>query len=99
MFEKLKQYKDLRDKAKTIQSKLHEITVTASADGGKVKVTMDGNQQMVALDLDPDTLRTEKRDDLQKHIVEAVNDAVKKSQMEMAKSLRNEPGFNLPGLS
>jgi len=99
MFEKLKQYKDLRDKAKTIQGKLKEITVHASADGGKVQVVMDGNQQVLGVEIDPDSLRTEKREELQKHLAEAVNDAVKKSQMEMAKMMKNEPGFNLPGMS
>ncbi len=99
MFEKLKQYKDLRSTAKTIQSKLKDITVHASADGGKVQVVMDGNQQVLGVEIDPDSLRTEKREELQKHIADAVNDAVKKSQMEMAKSLKNEPGFNIPGMS
>ena len=99
MFEKLKQYKDLRDKAKTIQGKLKEITVHASADGGRVQVVMDGNQQVLGVEIDPDALRIEKREELQKHITEAMNDAVKKSQMEMAKSLKNTPGFNLPNLS
>ncbi len=99
MFSKLKQYKDLRDKAKGIQGKLKEITVHASANGNKVQVVMDGNQQVLGIEIDPDSLRTEKREELQKHLAEAVNDAVKKSQMEMAKMMRSEPGFNLPGMS
>lgn len=99
MFEKLKQYKDLRDKAKTIQSMLAEISVRAAADGGKVQVMMDGNQKVLGIDIDPDCLRTEKREDLQKHIAEAVNDAVKKSQMEMAQKLKNAPGLSLPNIT
>ncbi|MFH0828628.1 MAG: YbaB/EbfC family nucleoid-associated protein [Candidatus Kerfeldbacteria bacterium] len=99
MFEKLKQYKDLRDKAKTIQSKLREVTVHASSDNGHVQVVMDGNQQLIGIEIDPDSLRTEGREQLQKHIISAVNDAVKKSQTEMAQTLKNTPGLNLPSIT
>lgn len=98
MFEKLKQYKDLRDKAKTIQNTLKDISVHGSADGGKVRVSMDGNQHVSAIDIDPDHLRTEHREALQKHLADAVNEAIKKSQQEMAQKLKNTPGFNMPGL-
>jgi len=98
MFEKLKQYKDLRDKAKSIQSRLKEVVVHADADHGKIQVVMDGNQQVLGIEIDPDHLRTEKREELQRHLAEAVNSAVKKSQMEMAKSLKGMPGMDLPGL-
>ncbi len=80
MFEKLKQYKDLRDKAKTIQNTLKDVSVRGSADGGRVQVMMDGNQHVLGIDIDPDHLRTEKREALQKHLADAVNDAIKKSQ-------------------
>jgi len=99
MFEKLKQYKDLRDKAKTIQSRLREVTVHASSDNGKVQVVMDGNQQLIGIEIDPDSLRLEGREQLQKHIISAVNDAVKKSQTEMAQTLKNTPGLNLPSIT
>ncbi len=98
MFEKLKQYKDLRDKAKTIQNTLKDVSVRGSADGGRVQVMMDGNQHVLGIDIDPDHLRTEKREALQKHLADAVNDAIKKSQQEMAQKLKNTPGFNMPGL-
>lgn len=97
MFEKLKQYKDMRDQAKTIQNRLKDVVVHADADGGKIQVVMDGNQSLLGLEIDPDHLRAEKREQLQKHIVEAVNSAIKKSQIEMAKNLKGMEGLNLPG--
>lgn len=99
MFEKLKQYKDLRDQAKSLQNRLKDVTVSASADGGRIKVVMDGNQQIVSLDIDPDHLRTEKREELQKHLASAINDAVKDSQMAMARMMKDTPGLNIPGLN
>lgn len=96
MFEKLKQYKDLRNQAKMVQERLKGITVHAQADGGKVQVVMDGNQQVLGIEIDPDHLRRERREELQRHIAQAVNDAVKKSQMEMAQTIKGMPGLNLP---
>ncbi|MBI5404913.1 MAG: YbaB/EbfC family nucleoid-associated protein [Candidatus Kerfeldbacteria bacterium] len=98
MFEKLKQYKDMRDQAKMIQNKLKDVVVHADADHGKIQVVMDGNQQVVGIEIDPDHLRQENREQLQKHIAEAVNSAVRKSQIEMAKNLKGMDGLNIPGL-
>lgn len=99
MFEKLKQYKDLRNQAKIIQDRLKEIIVHADADGGKIQVVMDGNQNLLGIEIDPGHLRSENRDQLQKHIAEAVNTAVKKSQMEMAQAMKNMKGLNFPGMA
>lgn len=96
MFEKLKQFKDLRNKAKTIQDRLKEVVVHADADGGKVQVVMDGNQHVIGIEINPDHLRSERREQLQKHLADAVNNAVKKSQVEAAQALKNTPGLNLP---
>lgn len=96
MFEKLKQFKDMRSKAKLLQGRLKDVVVHADADGGKIQVVMDGNQQIVRIEIDPDHLRTEKREELQKHVAEAVNSAVRKSQMEMAKAVQNMPDLNIP---
>lgn len=96
MFEKLKQFKDLRQQAKSIQGRLREVVVHADADGGKIQVVMDGNQQILGIEIDPDHLRTERREELQRHLRDAINNAVKKSQMEMAKLLKGTEGLNLP---
>ncbi len=96
MFSKLKQFKDLRHQARTIQDRLKDVVVHADADHGKIQVVMDGNQQVLGIEIDPDHLRTERREALQQHLKDAVNSAVKKSQMEMAKSLKGMEGLNLP---
>ncbi|MBI4425997.1 MAG: YbaB/EbfC family nucleoid-associated protein [Candidatus Kerfeldbacteria bacterium] len=97
MFSKLKQYKELRHQAKTIQNTLKEVVVHADADHGKIQVVMDGNQEVLGIEIDPDHLRAEKREELQQHLAEAVNNAIRKSQVEAAKVLKQTPGFKLPG--
>lgn len=97
MFSKLKQFKDLRHQAKQVQNVLKDVVVHADADHGKVQVVMDGNQQVMGVEIDPDHLRPEKREALQQHVAEAVNGAIRKSQIEAAKILKQTPGLNLPG--
>lgn len=99
MFSKLKQYKDLRNQAKDMQNTLAQETVYADKAGGKVQVVMDGNQHVNGLTIDPDLLKPERKIEVEKAIQEAVNDAVKKSQMAMAKKAREMGHLNLPGLS
>lgn len=99
MFSKLKQYKHLRDEAKQMQSVLAQETVYADAARGKVQVVMDGNQHVNGVQIDPELIRPERKTELEKHVMDAVNDAVKKSQMAMAKKAREMGKLNLPGLS
>ena len=99
MFTKLKQYKDLRDQAKDIQGVLAQETVYADKAGGKVQVVMDGNQHVNGLTIDQDMLKPERKVELEKAVQDAFNDAVKKSQMAMAKKAREMGHLNLPGLS
>ncbi len=54
---------------------MNEVTVDASAGGGMVKVTVDGNMQLQSVTIDPDALDPEDVDMLQDMIVAAVNEA------------------------
>ncbi len=97
MFEKLKQYKDLRDKAKKLQNELAQETVQADVLGGKVNVVMDGNQKILALDINPELLNPEKKEELEKALIEVIDQAIKKIQRVMAQKIQGG-GMNLPNL-
>ena len=103
MFEKLKQFKDLRDQAKKIQSVLGQESVTGTSGtrwlGGKtVEVTMNGNQEILKVNIDPEYLSPDKKEKLEGAVAEGVNDAVKKVQKIMATKMREMGGLNLPGM-
>ena len=87
MFNKLKQIKDLRDKAKTMQSEMSQIVVEGSADWGKVKVTVDGNLKIQKLTLDDEIVGNKAK--LESAIPEAIADAMKKAQKEMMEKMKN----------
>lgn len=88
MFEKLKQIKDLRDQANQLKQKLAAVTVSAQAMGGKITIVMDGNQEIVGLDIDPAVLSAEHKEQLERELQEAFNAAGKKAKMEMARQFQ-----------
>ena len=98
VFSKLKQFKDLRDQAKEMQNVLAQETVYADAGGGKVQIIMDGNQHVSGVSIDPEYLTPSSKDRLEKHVAEAINSAVKKAQMAMAKKAKEMGKIDLPGL-
>jgi DNA-binding YbaB/EbfC family protein len=94
MFNKLKQFKDLRSQAKELQNTLSEESAEGSASFGKVKITMDGNQSVTKVSIDDELLDASKKDKLEIAVKDATNDAVKKVQSIMAKKMR-ESGLDL----
>lgn len=98
MFNKLKQFKDLRDKAKQLQTSLATEKVDGSGGWGKVKVEMDGNQSITSVQVDDDLLKPEQKDKLQNGLKEALNDALKKAQRKMMDKMKDMGGFDLPGM-
>jgi len=97
MFNKLKQFKDLKDQAGQLKNALAQETATGEAEWGKVKVTIDGNQEVLNVEIDPELLNSDNKEKLESAIKEATNDAIKKVQKIMANKMR-ESGFNLPGM-
>ena len=98
VFSKLKQFKDLRDQAKEMQDILAKETVYADANHGKVQIIMDGNQHASGVSIDDEYFTPNKKEDLQKHMTEAINSAVKKAQMAMAKKAKELGKIDLPGI-
>ncbi|PIZ95208.1 MAG: hypothetical protein COX81_01530 [Candidatus Magasanikbacteria bacterium CG_4_10_14_0_2_um_filter_37_12] len=100
MFNKLKQFKDIRTQAKTIQSALADESITVKEAGDKVVLTMDGNMKLTALAIDDDLMNADSKDKLIKAIKDAHESAMKKMQRIMAMKMKEMGGFpNIPGLS
>jgi DNA-binding protein YbaB len=91
MFNKLKQFRDLRSQAKSMQSKLAEEKVSEEKNG--VMVTFNGNLEIIELKLNESLDINEQTTTLKT----CLNDAIKKTQKLMAKKMQEMGG--LPGLS
>jgi len=88
MFSKLKQIKDLRHQAKTMQNML--AGESATAERGGIKIVMDGNMNVAIAD-------GLTREQIQAEMPRVVNDVIKSVQKIMAKKMQamgGIPGFN-----
>jgi DNA-binding YbaB/EbfC family protein len=59
----------------SLQKKMQETTVEASAGGGTVHVKMDGRKQVLSLKIDPEAVKAGDIEMLQDLIMAAVNEA------------------------
>ncbi|MEA3449413.1 MAG: YbaB/EbfC family nucleoid-associated protein [Patescibacteria group bacterium] len=92
MFNKLKQVKDLRAQAKTMQNSLAGESVTIEKKG--IKITMDGNMAITNLEIDPNM----SNDAIASNMKTALNEAIKKTQKLMAEKMQSMGGLGNLGL-
>jgi hypothetical protein len=96
MFNKLKQFKDIRDKAKDMQSQLAQETAEGQAAWGKIKIIINGNQEILSVSIDPELLSDAKK--LEELLKEGINDAIKKIQRIIAMKMQQMGGLAGLGL-
>ena len=77
------QLQKLQEQIQQIQAQLAEETVSATAGGGVVKITITGDQKCRAVEIDPQVLQDGDVELLQDMILTAFNSALEKSR-EMA---------------
>lgn len=83
----------MRSKAKNLQNLLADEKVEASAAWGKMKMVMNGNQQVESVTIDPELLTNKEK--LESAVKEATNEAIKKTQRVMAEKMRKEGGLDI----
>ncbi|MXV49718.1 YbaB/EbfC family nucleoid-associated protein [Pedobacter sp. HMF7647] len=98
MFDKLFQ---AQQKADEIKKRLDAITVTGTAEGGKITVTATANKTIRSIQIDPDFYANSDREELEELVTVAVNKAMEQaeniSQSEMQAATRDMFG-GLEGL-
>lgn len=97
MFEKLKQFKDLRDQAKTFQQMMAQETIHHDCKGGKLAIVLDGNLKVLSISVDPSFLAADKKDELEAGLKELTSEAITKAQRAMAMKVQSS-GLKIPGL-
>ncbi len=102
----MKQIQQMQEKIAKVQAELEQKTVTADAGGGMVRVTVNGKQQVMKIEIEKDVVKPEEKDILEDLIIAATNKALEQAQsmaqQEMQKAtsgmMPNIPGLNIPGM-
>ncbi len=92
---------ELQQRLAETQQALGQRTVTVETGGGIVRVTANGLQRIVRLEVDPEAFRSEDQDMLEDLIVAGVNKALEEAarmareEMQKAAGALLPPGLNL----
>lgn len=90
----------LQEKLAKAQQELAGMTVEASSGGGAVKVTINGQQKILAVKISPEVVNTQDVELLEDLVLTAVNEALNKSQQLAAEHLSQlTGGLKIPGLT
>ncbi len=93
----MKQAQEMQER---LQRELAETEVQATAGGGMVTVTMNGQKQILRMTIDPDVVSKDDVEMLQDLIVAAVNDAQRKVDEQVAGKMGGMMGgLKIPGLT
>jgi len=91
--------KQVQQMQEQLQKQLDELLVEASAGGGMVSVKMNGQKQLVAVQIDREVIASADIEMLQDLVMAAVNEATRKVDEQLANRVGNlTSGLNLPGL-
>ncbi|MBI2473662.1 YbaB/EbfC family nucleoid-associated protein [Candidatus Uhrbacteria bacterium] len=94
MFSKLKHIKDLKKQGKMMQDELATVVQEGTAAWGKVKMTVNGNRDLVGVSIDESMLSDKSK--LEEALKEAWKDATgMKFQMKLAKKMQDMGGLDM----
>jgi nucleoid-associated protein EbfC len=94
---------DLMSKARaqyeSLQKKMQETVVEATAGGGTVTAKMDGRKQLLSLKIDPEAVKSGDVEMLQDLILAAINEASRKVDAQMQSTVGGMlGGLGIPGI-
>jgi DNA-binding YbaB/EbfC family protein len=93
----LKKAQALQAKMSQVQEELKTKEMIGTAGGGKVKVTMNGAQEVIAISIDPDVVKPDEADLLEDLVLAAFRDArAKVTKMVEEEMSRVTGGMGLP---
>jgi DNA-binding YbaB/EbfC family protein len=95
----MKQAQQIQSKMAKLQEELAEKTVEASAGGGMVTAVVNGRQEIVSIQIDPEVVDSDDVEMLQDLVMAAVNDALTRAKNMMSEEMGNlTKGMNIPGM-
>jgi nucleoid-associated protein EbfC len=91
-----------RQVQETLEKRIGELSVEASAGGGMVSVKMNGQKQLTEVHIEPEIFKGKDQEMLQELVLAAVNEANRRIDEELATQMKDlTPGImamKIPGL-
>jgi hypothetical protein len=82
-----------------LQKQMDATVVEATAGGGMVSLKMNGNKQLISIQIDPEVFASADREMLQDLVVAAVNECVRKVDEVLSGQLGGlTSGLKIPGM-
>ncbi|HIE06836.1 MAG TPA: YbaB/EbfC family nucleoid-associated protein [Desulfarculaceae bacterium] len=95
----MKQAQQMQAKMAKMQEEVGKRTVEAAAGGGMVKVVVNGRQEVLSIDIEPDVVDPDDIEMLQDLVLAAVNQALRESQAMMTDEMSKlTGGLKIPGM-
>ena len=93
----LKQAQEMQQQIEEVQGQLSDMIVEAESGGGMVTVKVNGKQEVLDVNIDPEAM-DEDREMLEDLIISALNKALSKAQTDSQEKMNSVAGGMMSGL-
>tara|TARA_B100001245_G_C22595796_1_gene295374 strand:+ start:103 stop:426 length:324 start_codon:yes stop_codon:yes gene_type:complete len=93
----LKQAQEMQQQIEEVQGQLSDMIVEAESGGGMVSVKVNGKQEVLEVNIDPEAM-AEDREMLEDLIISALNKALSKAQTDSQERMNSVAGGMMSGL-
>lgn len=93
----LKQAQEMQQQIEDVQGQLSDMIVEAESGGGMVTVKVNGKQEVLEVNIDPEAM-AEDREMLEDLIISALNKALSKAQTDSQEKMNSVAGGMMSGL-
>lgn len=94
----MKQVQKMQREMARVQEEMEAKTVTGTAGGGAVTVTVNGKLELLLVEIEPEVVDPDDVEMLQDLVMAATNEAIRESQDMMAQAMaRFTGGLKIPG--
>ena len=98
MFDLMNKLGDLKNKMEEAKTRLNSITVTGSSGDGEVTVIVNGNRQLISIDIASHLLFPEKKEEVEELLEIAMNRALLEAEKVNEAEMKSAGRDLLPGL-
>ena len=88
-----------RQVQETLEKRIGEISVEASAGGGMVSVKMNGQKQLTDVHIEPEVFKSKDQEMLQELVLAAVNEATRRVDEELSRQMKDLTGGMASGIA